>query len=53
MSESRILPVMLSGGSGTRLCPVSRGKHLWQLQSGSYSGENAILRIDDNYGRLQ
>ncbi len=36
MSESRIVPVILSGGSGTRLWPVSREsfpKQLWPLTS--------------------
>jgi mannose-1-phosphate guanylyltransferase/mannose-6-phosphate isomerase len=32
MSDSRIVPVVLSGGSGTRLWPVSREKHPKQLQ---------------------
>lgn len=32
MSESRLVPVVLSGGSGTRLWPVSREKHPKQLQ---------------------
>ena len=32
MSDSRIVPVILSGGSGTRLWPVSREKHPKQLQ---------------------
>src|SRR5471030_3157901 len=36
MSEHRIIPVILSGGSGTRLWPVSREsfpKQLWPLVS--------------------
>ena len=32
MSEPRLVPVVLSGGSGTRLWPVSREKHPKQLQ---------------------
>ena len=32
MSEARVLPVVLSGGSGTRLWPVSREQHPKQLQ---------------------
>ena len=32
MSDSQIIPVVLSGGSGTRLWPVSREKHPKQLQ---------------------
>ncbi len=32
MPEARIIPVVLSGGSGTRLWPVSREKHPKQLQ---------------------
>ena len=32
MSESLLVPVVLSGGSGTRLWPVSREKHPKQLQ---------------------
>jgi mannose-1-phosphate guanylyltransferase/mannose-6-phosphate isomerase len=36
MSDTRIIPVVLSGGSGTRLWPVSREsfpKQLWPLTS--------------------
>ncbi|HEY8288602.1 MAG TPA: sugar phosphate nucleotidyltransferase, partial [Acetobacteraceae bacterium] len=36
MTEPRIVPVILSGGSGTRLWPVSREsfpKQLWPLMS--------------------
>ncbi len=32
MPEARLVPVVLSGGSGTRLWPVSREKHPKQLQ---------------------
>ena len=32
MPDARIIPVVLSGGSGTRLWPVSREKHPKQLQ---------------------
>jgi mannose-1-phosphate guanylyltransferase/mannose-6-phosphate isomerase len=32
MPEARLIPVILSGGSGTRLWPVSREKHPKQLQ---------------------
>lgn len=42
MSEQKIIPVILSGGSGTRLWPVSREsfpKQLWPLTS-----ENSLLQ---------
>ncbi|MBI5791416.1 MAG: hypothetical protein HZA63_08070, partial [Rhodocyclales bacterium] len=32
MPDSQLVPVVLSGGSGTRLWPVSREKHPKQLQ---------------------
>ena len=32
MPESLLVPVVLSGGAGTRLWPVSRDKHPKQLQ---------------------
>ena len=42
MSEARIIPVVLSGGSGTRLWPVSREKHPKQLQP--LLGEESLLQ---------
>jgi mannose-1-phosphate guanylyltransferase len=49
MSDSRIVPVILSGGSGTRLWPVSREKHPKQLQPllGSESLlQNTLRRLE-------
>jgi mannose-1-phosphate guanylyltransferase len=76
-----ITPVVLSGGSGTRLWPHSRKLHpkqllpllnqtshlqdtinrlenigkipleLIEVQTGSYLGEDDIVRFDDVYGR--
>jgi mannose-1-phosphate guanylyltransferase / mannose-6-phosphate isomerase len=47
MSESRIVPVILSGGSGTRLWPVSREsfpKQLWPLTSNRTLMQETALR---------
>ncbi len=47
MSEERIQPVILSGGSGTRLWPVSREsfpKQLWPLLSGRTMIQETALR---------
>lgn len=38
-----LIPVMLSGGAGTRLWPLSRG--------GEYLGEDDIVRFEDRYAR--
>ena len=42
MSDSRLVPVVLSGGSGTRLWPVSREKHPKQLQP--LLGDESLLQ---------
>jgi len=42
MPDARIIPVVLSGGSGTRLWPVSREKHPKQLQP--LLGEESLLQ---------
>lgn len=47
MTEQRIVPVILSGGSGTRLWPVSREsfpKQLWPLVSGRTMIQETALR---------
>jgi mannose-1-phosphate guanylyltransferase/mannose-6-phosphate isomerase len=47
MTERRIVPVILSGGSGTRLWPVSRGsfpKQLWPLVSARTMMQETALR---------
>jgi len=41
-TAERITPVLLSGGSGTRLWPVSRALHPKQLQA--LSGERTMLQ---------
>ncbi|MDP2822368.1 MAG: mannose-1-phosphate guanylyltransferase/mannose-6-phosphate isomerase [Sulfuritalea sp.] len=49
MSDARLVPVVLSGGSGTRLWPVSREKHPKQLQPllGSESLlQNTLRRLE-------
>jgi mannose-1-phosphate guanylyltransferase len=52
-----ITPVILSGGSGTRLWPLSRKPHpkqfisLIEIQTGSYLGEDDIIRLEDDYLR--
>ena len=45
LSRTPIVPVLLAGGSGTRLWPVSRDT------TGSHLGEDDIIRLDDVYGR--
>jgi mannose-1-phosphate guanylyltransferase/mannose-6-phosphate isomerase len=42
MSDARVVPVILSGGSGTRLWPVSREKHPKQLQP--LLGDESLLQ---------
>ena len=42
MSDPQIVPVVLSGGSGTRLWPVSREKHPKQLQP--LLGDESLLQ---------
>ena len=42
MPDARIVPVVLSGGSGTRLWPVSREKHPKQLQP--LLGDESLLQ---------
>ncbi|NJD36178.1 MAG: mannose-1-phosphate guanylyltransferase/mannose-6-phosphate isomerase [Betaproteobacteria bacterium] len=49
MAEARIIPVVLSGGSGTRLWPVSREQHPKQLQP--LLGDGSLLQ--DTLQRLQ
>jgi mannose-1-phosphate guanylyltransferase/mannose-6-phosphate isomerase len=49
MPDARIIPVVLSGGSGTRLWPVSREKHPKQLQP--LLGEASLLQ--DTLQRLE
>ncbi|HET6197604.1 MAG TPA: sugar phosphate nucleotidyltransferase, partial [Acetobacteraceae bacterium] len=47
MSTSSIIPVILSGGSGTRLWPVSREsfpKQLWPLVSDNTLLQETALR---------
>src|SRR6201996_6245712 len=47
MTEQRIVPVILSGGSGTRLWPVSREsfpKQLWPLVSERTMVQETALR---------
>ena len=49
MTEHRIVPVILSGGSGTRLWPVSREsfpKQLWPLVSDRTLMQETALRAD-------
>jgi mannose-1-phosphate guanylyltransferase len=48
-----ILPVILCGGSGRRLWPLSRTSFPKQflVQTGSYLGEDDIERFEDIYGR--
>jgi mannose-1-phosphate guanylyltransferase/mannose-6-phosphate isomerase len=51
MNEQRILPVILSGGSGTRLWPVSREsfpKQLWPLVSDRTLMQETALRAGGN-----
>lgn len=50
MTESRIVPVILSGGSGTQLWPVSREsfpKQLWPLVSERTMMQETALRAAD------
>ncbi|HEX4367349.1 MAG TPA: sugar phosphate nucleotidyltransferase, partial [Rhodopila sp.] len=50
MTEHRIVPVILSGGSGTRLWPVSREsfpKQLWPLVSDRTMMQETALRAAD------
>jgi mannose-1-phosphate guanylyltransferase/mannose-6-phosphate isomerase len=49
MADARIIPVVLSGGSGTRLWPVSREKHPKQLQP--LLGDASLLQ--DTLRRLE
>jgi mannose-1-phosphate guanylyltransferase/mannose-6-phosphate isomerase len=42
MSDARIIPVVLSGGSGTRLWPVSREKHPKQLAAPAGRSESLL-----------
>jgi hypothetical protein len=49
MADARIIPVVLSGGSGTRLWPVSREKHPKQLQP--LLGDASLLQ--DTLQRLE
>ncbi len=47
MTDNRIVPVILSGGSGTRLWPVSREsfpKQLWPLVSERTMMQETALR---------
>ena len=49
MADPRIVPVVLSGGSGTRLWPVSREKHPKQLQpllGGESLLQNTLRRLE-------
>ncbi len=49
MPDARIIPVVLSGGSGTRLWPVSREKHPKQLQpllDGESLLQNTLRRLE-------
>ena len=49
MPDPRIIPVVLSGGSGTRLWPVSREKHPKQLQpllGGESLLQNTLRRLE-------
>ncbi|MCK9380280.1 MAG: mannose-1-phosphate guanylyltransferase/mannose-6-phosphate isomerase [Sulfuritalea sp.] len=49
MSDSLLVPVVLSGGSGTRLWPVSREKHPKQLQpllGGESLLQNTVRRLE-------
>ncbi|MCX7157479.1 MAG: mannose-1-phosphate guanylyltransferase/mannose-6-phosphate isomerase [Rhodocyclales bacterium] len=49
MSDPQIMPVVLSGGSGTRLWPVSREKHPKQLQpllGGESLLQNTLRRLE-------
>lgn len=49
MPDPRIVPVVLSGGSGTRLWPVSREKHPKQLQpllGGESLLQNTLRRLE-------
>jgi mannose-1-phosphate guanylyltransferase/mannose-6-phosphate isomerase len=49
MAESLLVPVVLSGGSGTRLWPVSREKHPKQLQpllGGESLLQNTLRRLE-------
>jgi mannose-1-phosphate guanylyltransferase len=81
---SNIIPVILSGGSGTRLWPLSRKDHpkqylplvgdstyipigikhslenktneqleIIEVQSGTYLGEDDIVRFEDIYDRIK
>jgi len=61
MSEHPIVPVILSGGSGTRLWPVSREsfpKQLWPLTSAHSLLQETALRargprhFEQPFGRL-
>ena len=49
MPDSLLVPVILSGGSGTRLWPVSREKHPKQLQP--LLGDDSLLQ--DTLRRLE
>ena len=49
MPDSQLVPVILSGGSGTRLWPVSREKHPKQLQP--LLGDDSLLQ--DTLRRLE
>jgi mannose-1-phosphate guanylyltransferase/mannose-6-phosphate isomerase len=49
MADSLLVPVVLSGGSGTRLWPVSREKHPKQLQpllGGESLLQNTLRRLE-------
>ena len=47
-----IKPVILSGGSGIHLCLLSRQLfEMIEVQSGSYLGEDDIVRFEGIYGR--
>jgi hypothetical protein len=45
--DQRIIPLIMCGGAGTRLRPASR----IEVQTGSYLGEDDIIRIEDDYQR--
>ena len=51
MSSKKFRPIILAGGSGKRLWPLSEVLEIIEIQTGTYFGEDDIVRFEDIYGR--